>query len=309
MSRRGAMRLVVLVWLAIALLGGCRERNEPSSSVLLRVNERIIYFDRFEDDFARHLTVREVVSEQTRQELKRSFLAQKIDRELILSAADRAAIVLSELQQQALVAEHRQDYAADFDEMLKERGLSEDLWRRQLLETRRIEVTIERLAYADIVVSDEDVVAWYRQHEAEFDVPEQVRVRQITLANEADGQRVLGRLRQGLDFQEAARRFSISPDAEQGGDLGFFGRGQMPDAFDQVVFDLPTGRISELVQSEYGYHLFLVEARRSAQRLPLKQVRDKIADDLRNDRQEQAYRDWLQQLRSEATIEVDWTLL
>lgn len=310
MSRGGTMRLVLLAWLVIALLSGCREQGEPPSSVLLRVNERSTSFDRFEDDFARHLTVHEVVSEQTRQELKRSFLAQKIDRELILSAADRAGILLSEAQQDAAVAEHRQDYAAgDFEEMLQERGLSEELWRRQLLENRRIETTIERLAYAGIVVSEEEIAAWYRQHRAEFDVPEQVRARQITLANEADGQRVLGQLRQGLDFAEAARRFSTSPDAEQGGDLGFFGRGQMPDAFDRVVFELPAGRISELVQSEYGYHLFLVEERRSAQRLTLDQVRDQIADRLRNTRQEQAYRDWLQQLRSEATIEVDWTLL
>jgi peptidyl-prolyl cis-trans isomerase C len=310
MPRGGILHLVMLVWLAVALLGGCRDQGEPPSSVLLRVNERIVSFDRFEDEFARHLTVRETVSEQTRRELKRSFLVQKIDRELILSAADRAAIVLSEAQQKALVAEHRQDYAAaDFEEMLQERGLSEEIWRRQLLETRRIEATIERLAYAGIVVSDEDIAAWYRQHRAEFDVPEQVRARQITLANEAEGQRVLGQLRQGLDFAEAARRFSTSPDAEQGGDLGFFGRGQMPDAFDRVVFELPTGRISELVQSEYGYHLFLVEERRPAQRLALDQVRDQISARLRAARQEQAYRDWLQQLRSEATIEVDWTLL
>ncbi len=262
--------LLLLAWLLAALLGACREQGEPPSSALLRVNERIVSFDRFEDDFARHLTVHEDISEQTRQELKRSFLAQKIDRELILSAADRANIVLSAAQQEAAVAEHGKDYAAvDFEEMLQERGLSEELWRHQLLENCRIETTIERLVHAGIAVSEEEIAAWYQQHRAEFDVPEQVWARQITLANEADGQRVLGQLRQDLDFAEAARRFSTSPDAEQGGDLGFFGRGQMPDAFDRVVFELPAGRISELVQSEYGYHLFLVEERRPAQRLAL----------------------------------------
>ena len=302
--------LLLLAWLVLALLSACREQGEPPSSVLLRVNERVISYDCFEDDFARHLTSRGAISEEARQELKRAFLAQKIDRELILSAADRAVIALNKAQQEAVIAEHRQDYAQDgFAKMLQEQGLTAALWRRQLLENRRIEEAIGKLAYADIVISEEEVAAWYGQHRAEYDVPEQVRARQITVATEADGQQVLGQLRQGLDFAEAARRFSTSPDAEQGGNLGFFGRGQMPDAFDRTVFELPIGRISELVQSEYGYHLFLVEERRPAQRLTLDQVRDEITAHLRTDKQEQAYHSWLQKLRSEAAIEVDWTLL
>lgn len=294
----------------IALLSACRQQGEPASSVLVRVNERVISFDRFEEDFSRHLTARGIVADETRLELKRSFLAQKINRELILSAADRAAIDLTTAKQEAVIAEHRKDYAADdFEAMLQERKLTVEVWRRQLLENLRIEEAISRLAYSDIAISKEAVAAYYRQQRDEFDRPQQVRARQITLAKEADGQQVLGQLRQGLDFAEAARRFSISPDAEQGGDLGFFGRGQMPDAFDAVVFELPIGRISELVKSEYGYHLFLVEERRSAQRLTLEQVQDQIAARLRAEKQEEAYRDWLQGLRSQATIEVDWTLL
>ncbi len=304
------LHLFLLAWLIIALLSACRKQEEPASSVLVRVNERVISFDRFEDDFARHLIARGIVAKEARPELKRSFLVQKINRELVLSAADRASVDLTAAQQEAVVAEHRKDYAADdFKAMLQERKLTVAVWRRQLLENRRIEEVISRLAYSDIVISQEAVAAYYQQQRADFDRPQQVRARQITLAKEAAGQQVLGQLRQGLDFAEAARRFSISPDAEQGGDLGFFGRGQMPDVFDVVVFKLPIGRISELVKSEYGYHLFLVEERRSAQRLTLDQVQDQIAARLRAEKEEQAYRNWLQSLRSQATIEVDWTLL
>lgn len=306
----GPLRLFLLAWLIIALLSACQKQEEPASSVLVRVNERVISFDRFEAEFSRHLTARGIVAEETRLELKRSFLAQKINRELILSAADRAGIDLTAAQQEAVVAEHRKDYATDdFKAMLQERNLTEPIWRRQLLENRRIEEAISRLAYSDIDISQESVATYYQQQKKDFNRPQQVRARQITLANEAEGQKVLGQLRQGLEFAEAARRFSISPDAEQGGDLGFFGRGQMPDAFDAVVFELPIGRISELVKSEYGYHLFLVEERRPAQRLTLEQVQDEIAARLRADKEEDAYRNWLQNLRSQATIEVDWTLL
>ncbi len=304
------LRLFLLVCLIIALLSACRKQDEPASSVLVRVNERVISFDRFEADFSRHLAARGIVAEEARLELKRPFLAQIINRELILSAADRSGINLTLAQQEAVVAEHRKDYAEDdFQGMLQERQLTEPIWRRQLLENRRIEEAISLLAYQDIVITSKEVEDYFRKQRQEFDRPQQVRARQITLAKEVDGQRVLGQIRQGLDFAEAARRFSISPDAEQGGDLGFFGRGQMPGAFDAVVFELPIGRISELVKSEYGYHLFLVEERRAAQRLTLEQVQDEIKARLRAEKEEEAYRNWLQDLRSQATIEVDWTLL
>jgi peptidyl-prolyl cis-trans isomerase C len=83
----------------------------------------------------------------------------------------------------------------------------------------------------------------------------------------------------------------------------------MPAEFDQAVFTLPAGRQSDLVKSEYGFHIFLVEEKRPASRLTLEQVHDEIAADLREAKEEQVYQEWLQTLRSQATIEVDWTLL
>ena len=189
------LRLFLLAWLIIALLSACRKQDEPASSVLVRVNERVISFDRFEADFARHLTARGIGAEEPRPELKRSFLAQKINRELVLSAADRASVDLTAAQQDAVVAEHRKDYAADdFEAMLQERKLTVAVWRRQLLENRRIEEVISRLAYNDIVISQEAVAAYYQQQRADFDRPQQVRARQITLAKEAAGQQVLGQM-------------------------------------------------------------------------------------------------------------------
>ena len=104
-------------------------------------------------------------------------------------------------------------------------------------------------------------------------------------------------------------RHSLSPDSEEGGDLGFFGRGEMPAEFEEVVFALPVGRISDLVKSEYGYHIFLVEERRNAVRLKLEQVREEIRARLQAEKEEQAYQGWLQNLRGKATIEIDWSLL
>ncbi len=136
-----------------------------------------------------------------------------------------------------------------------------------------------------------------------------MRARQIIVAGEEEGQRVLGLLRQGENFADVAQRYSLSPDAEKGGDLGFFARGEMPPQFEEVVFSLPPGRLSDLVKTDYGYHVFRVEEKRRAQRLTLEQVRERIRSRLLKDKEEKAYREWLLGLSGQATIEVDWTLL
>jgi peptidyl-prolyl cis-trans isomerase C len=129
------------------------------------------------------------------------------------------------------------------------------------------------------------------------------------VANEAEGQELLGLLRQGRPFAEVAAEYSLSPDAEQGGDLGFFARGEMPPEFDDVVFDLPVNRLSDLVKSEYGYHIFLVEEKRKAARLKKREVSDEIRAILESQKKEVVYLDWLQEMRARAVINVDWTQL
>ncbi len=309
MSRGRILRTTLFV-LLVGLLFACRDHGEIPSSVLLRVNERVTTLDQFQSDFARELAAEGNLSESQIEELKRSFLAQKIDRELILGEANRAAIGIPRQLLEAAVAENLAEYpAGDFDQMLKNQGLTMEKWRLQMQDNLLIEKAVQNLAYARVTVKEEEIAEYFRDHRAEFDRPDQVRARQIALHSEEEGQRVLGLLRQGMPFAEAAQRFSQSPDSEQGGDLGFFGRGEMPVEFDQVVFTLPVGRISELVRSEYGYHIFLVEERRAASRLTLPDVHEEIAAGLREVKEEQAYQEWLQALREQAAIEVDWSLL
>jgi parvulin-like peptidyl-prolyl isomerase len=83
----------------------------------------------------------------------------------------------------------------------------------------------------------------------------------------------------------------------------------MPETFDAALFSLPVGRVSEPVRSEYGFHLFLIEEHLQARQLSLKEVRDRIAEQLRRQKEEQRYREWLLALREQAPIEIDWTLL
>ena len=266
--------------------------------------------DQFRGEFSHIIADDQALSAAEQDELKRSFLRQIIDRELTLGEVQRLGIDVSEQELERKIAELRGDYPpGEFEKMLQQQGMVLEQWRQDLKTRLRMEKVIRQQVYDRVVVEDTEIESYYLENRKEFDRPEQVRASQIVLATEADGQRVLGMLRQGEDFGALAREHSLSPDGEQGGDLGFFARGEMPPQFEAVVFTLPIGRLSDLVQTDYGYHVFRVEEKRRAQRLKLEQVRPEIETRLRAEKEQTAYRDWLLELGSRVAIEVDWSQL
>jgi parvulin-like peptidyl-prolyl isomerase len=295
----------VLFW------SGCQaEPEEPPVSPLIVINDQGISKADFFAAFEKSLQKDQQLTGIEREELQRSFLVQLIDRELIHGEARRLNIEVTEADIDAALQAYRQDYTGtSFESMLEERGITLEGWREELRESLIMEKLLEEAVYSRVEVTEAEVADYYEANRKEFDRAAQVRARQIVVADEAEGQTVLGLLRQGRPFAEVAAEYSLSPDAEQGGDLGFFARGEMPPEFDEVVFDLPVNRLSDLVKSEYGYHIFLVEEKRKAARLKLKDVADEIRAILESQKKEEVYLDWLQEMRTRAVISVDWAQL
>ena len=293
------------------LLAGCEAEPEPKPvGPLIVINDQEISKAEFFAAFEKSLQQDQPLTGIEREELQRSFLVQLIDRELIHEEARRLNIEVTEAEIDAALQAYRRDYTgASFETMLQERGITLQGWREELRESLIMEKLLEETVYSRVNVIDEEVAAYYKANRKEFDRPAQVRARQILVATEAEGQKVLGLLRQGSSFAEVAAEYSLSPDAKEGGDLGFFARGEMPPEFDEVVFDLPVNRLSDLVKSEYGYHIFLVEEKRKATRLKRKDVADEIRAILESQKKEEVYLDWLQEMRARAVISVDWDQL
>lgn len=156
-----------------------------------------------------------------------------------------------------------------------------ELWRawQDRNETATVEyvpLDVARLVPGEVQVSDAEVRRYYEEHPEEFKRPASARltlaVLPQTLAAE-DTAATLQRAREirqevlgGADFAEVAARESADPGSKaQGGDLGFFGRGQMVPAFEEAAFSLEPGEVSEPVQTPFGYHIIKVEERRDDQ--------------------------------------------
>ncbi len=151
---------------------------------------------------------------------------------------------------------------------------------------------------AKIVVPPGDIERHYQENIQQYSTPEQVRASHILLktdgkndeAVKAKAEALLKQARAGADFAELARKNSEDEaSAKQGGDLDYFGRGKMVKEFEDVAFTQQPGTISDLVKSQFGYHIIKVVDKKAATTRPLDQVRAQIADQMAYERaQEQA---------------------
>jgi len=145
-------------------------------------------------------------------------------------------------------------------------------------------------------VSDEEIEQYYQANSSRYQREEQVLASHILIGQEpraskeeADAAKakiedIRRQIAGGLNFAEAARKFSECPSGPKGGDLGWFGRGRMVPAFEQAVFELKPGEISKPVRTEFGWHLIELREHRQAGLTPLAQVEDDIRAAIARDR-------------------------
>jgi len=136
-------------------------------------------------------------------------------------------------------------------------------------------------------------------------VPEQVHAAQIVVKGLDEAKRVQAQLKAGKKFADLARRYSLSADAKVGGDLGFFPRGQMPPAFDAVVFSLRPGQVSDVVSTDYGFHLFRVIELKPARKRDFTEVRKQVEARIVKVKQAEAQESFEKELQAKAKIWVN----
>src|SRR5262249_45601643 len=143
---------------------------------------------------------------------------------------------------------------------------------------------------AKIVPSAAEIEQYYNQNIEQYSTPEQVHALHILFKTEGkdeaavrkQAEDVLKQAKAGADFGELAKKYSEDDVSKvKGGDLNFFGRGQMVPEFDQVAFTLPAGQMSDLVKSQFGFHIIKVLEKKAATTQPLATAKDAITETLK----------------------------
>ena len=189
-----------------------------------------------------------------------------------------------------------------FEQIVKQQGLTDadvkGIFRQQLVLQQAVAKNVPP-------VTDAQIKDYFNRNHALLDKPEQVRARHILVPDLKTAQTVEAKLKSGGNFADLAKQYSTDPASkDKGGELGWFGHGQMVPTFDKAAFSLPTGKISEPVKSPFGYHIIQVEEKRPAVKATLAGSTDQIRTLLQQQAQQQQIPVFMQGLRSKATITV-----
>jgi len=241
-------------------------------------------------------------------EVKEDFLNRLIERKMLLREAQRKRIKIGLPEINKRIATLSDENGKDVKEMLSSMGIDFEKWKSDIWEDMMIERLLAREVNRRVDVSPSEVRRYYNTHPVEFEKPEQVRARQIVVATEEEARKVMERLKETNDFAGLAREKSTAPEAENGGDLGYFALGDMPLEFN-VVFSLPKGGISGIVKSPYGFHIFKLEDRRGPGKVDFEKAYKQIAEKLRREKEDSRYKQWLAQLRARTKFEVNYQAL
>jgi peptidyl-prolyl cis-trans isomerase C len=239
--------------------------------------------------------------------LRRRLLEDAVDRALLLQEARARSIAVGQDQVERALLRVRADYpGSHFDDLLAQEKLSQGELKARMKEQLTVEKLFAEEVFPRVQVTEADVERYYADHPEEFLQPEQVRVSQIVVKTNEEAVKLRAELkRRPRAFAELAKRSSLSPDGQSGGDVGWFGKGSgMPEVFD-VCFRLATNALSDVVASHYCFHLFKVTARRPARSRPLDEVRPLVFDKLLRERRAEAQEHYLVALRGKATIAID----
>ena len=249
--------------------------------------------------------------------MKRETLELLIDQELAWQAAEKSGVLATPAEVDKALADMQGQFHSKeaFLARLATEGYTEESYREHIHRLESARKYLEQAA-KEQAVDDAEVHAFYVANPDRFRWPEQVRARHILLRVPPDAdeatvaaatKRLEGlheRLDAGADFAALAREHSEDGTAAQGGDLGFFARGQMVAPFEAAAFALAPGQVSQVVRSPFGLHLIRVEERRPARTVPEEQAQEQIGTYLQRRGVEDAVAAELLRLRANARIEV-----
>lgn len=245
-------------------------------------------------------------------------LEQMISAELLYQAAAKQEIKDLDKQIDAKLAQGKARFKdeQEFKNAIKDLEMDEkdlrEYTRRDLLISRFVETAF----VAKAAVSEEEIRAFYDQNPDKFKRDETVKASHILIGAEstasADDKKKArekaGQLRKelagGADFAALAKGNSTCPSSQQGGDLGFFGKGQMVPAFEKAAFALKPGEISDVVETQFGYHIIKLTERKPAETTAFKDAKAKIEEFLKGQKVNEAIQKYLADAKKTAKIEI-----
>ena len=248
-------------------------------------------------------------------EQKEQVLDFMIGRILLLEQAKKSKISVPSTEVDAELEKIKARFPDEkvFVSTLAQDGITPDDLKKQISEGLLIQQVMEK-NIVDGEVKEADVKAFYEENPQYFKSPEQVKASHILMKVKEDGsdkdavtaqlKAIKAEAEKGGDFAELAQKHSQGPSAPNGGDLGFFGKGQMVPAFEESAFSMKDNQVSDVIETQFGLHILKVFEHRAGGVTPYAEVKDKIEGHLNNQKKGDSAKAYVDQLKAGADIKI-----
>ncbi|MEM7146506.1 MAG: peptidylprolyl isomerase [Verrucomicrobiota bacterium] len=252
------------------------------------------------------------------QQAAQAIVGELVARALLSNAAATAELKASseEIDEALEKIESQLPPGADIGQYLTAMGQTEGELRSDIADELAIQKLVEEKTAEVAEPGDEELKKFYDENSDQFEVPESVKARHILVSTEGvEGDEAKAEKKgqaedirkqavegKGENFADLAKELSEGPSGPNGGDLGEFGRGQMVPEFDSVVFSMEPGDISEVVETQFGYHVIKLDEKNEARTLEFDEVKDRLAAQMWDNAKADTIREYVEELRGKADI-------
>lgn len=292
------MRIAATLILSLLLLAGCKEEADMSSAVVVQVNEAKLTAQEFAERLAQSLQGMNALSardESIVSEAKSRIIQKFVHTTLISTwAKETGLFVRKELLQEKINAIRAQyPDETSFRQALANTNVRYDEWVKRLQETVLEEIVSLKIRSELTGINENEAAQYYERHKANFKQEAQIRLSQIVLKDEESASKIYKELRNGANFEALAKKYSQTPEGENGGDLGWVTRGTN-EIFD-TTFRIGIKQYSKPIKGPFGYHILRPMARQTAKTRSFNEVKDAIERLLLAEKEQAAYSHWLEQ--------------
>ena len=153
-----------------------------------------------------------------------------------------------------------------------------------------------------VEVTDKELKEFYEANQDSFGETDSVSARHILVGDLEKAEKLYNEISSGEDFSKVAKEHSTCPSSKQGGDLGFFGKGQMVKEFEDMAFSLEIGELSKPVKTQFGYHLIIVDDKRKEEKQNFEDIKNELKETVLAKKQQEAYVNKINELRKKYNV-------
>jgi len=300
----------------IIILNSCFDNNPSAdfvldNEVILVINNEKVTSKQFKNMLVAQKKIFKVqnIQELKPEELswfKNRVLDEIVKQTLLAQEIAKSNITINQNELNEVLEQEREGYIeGTLEKALALEKISKNEWENLIKNMLLTKKLIQEQVNSKVSVSEKEMREYFDKSD-EFHKKEQVRALHIMVGSEGEIREIQKEIRRKQKtFSNLAKEYSLGPEGLQGGDLGYFEAGQMPEEFDDV-FELKINKVSDIIRTPYGFHLFKVVDKIKERKMEFEESKSRIKKILLQNLQDKAFQHWFLELKRNARIDIKY---